>query len=117
MKTNAKPAGRQAHWLTHVERARALKMPLAQYCRARGLNVQSLYNVRHELSAKVRRADVSSSSPKKTTHPFIAVELASPTPSGSACRIQLRDVVIECAGLPEPAWLWALSRGAGDVVP
>lgn len=51
MKTNArKLTGRQRQWLSHIRRAQARKMPLAQYCRAKGLSVQTLYNVRHELS-------------------------------------------------------------------
>ena len=118
---NVKPTVRQAHWLTHLERARILKLPLAQYCRARGLNVQSLYNARHEQSGRPRRAD-GKAPPRKSAgraSRFVAVELAATSMrvSGPACRIQLRDVVIECAELPEAGWLWALSKGAADAVP
>jgi len=121
MSKNVKPTARQAHWLSHLERARALKVPLAQYCRARGLKVQSLYNARHEQSGRLRGAD-GNAAPRKAAAKagrFVAVELAA-TPmceSGPACRIQLRDVVIECANLPEAGWLLALSKGAADAVP
>lgn len=123
MKTPSKPTSRQAHWLSHLERARALKMPLAQYCRVRGLKVQSLYNTRHELSGKQRRAGASGRRRAQAgrASQFVAVELASAPSAGSArasaCRIQLREVVIECASLPEPGWLSALARGVGDAVP
>lgn len=121
MSKNEKPTVRQAHWLSHLERARSLKLPLAQYCRSRGLNVQSLYNARHELLGKPQRGSVSGATGKTATKAsrFVAVELA-PTPmrvAGPVCRIELRDVVIECAHLPEAGWLLALSRGASDVVP
>lgn len=126
MKTNVKPTVRQAHWLSHLERARGLGLPLAQYCRARGLNVQSLYNARHELSGKpprgvVRGAEVSGT-PRKVVGKagrFVAVEMSA-TPvrvSAPACRIQMRDVVIECADLPQAGWLLALTKGVADVVP
>ncbi len=116
MKRNAKRTARQEHWLSHLERARALKMPLAEYCRARGLKVQSLYNARHELSGKGRGSVARGQARKKSASGrFIAVQMPASAP-GSSCRIQLRDVVIECAGLPEAAWLLALSRGAHDAV-
>ena len=121
MKTSVKPTVRQAHWLSHLQRARSLGLPLAEYCRARGLNVQSLYNARHELSGKPRGAQLAAA-PRKVAAKgsrFVAVELAS-TPMGAvgpACRIQLRDVVIECADLPPAGWLLGLTKGAADVVP
>jgi hypothetical protein len=123
MSKNEKPTVRQAHWLSHLEQAQSLKLPLAQYCRSRGLNVQSLYNARHELLGKSRGVSGRARTRKAVTKAsrFVAVELA-PTPmamrvSGPACRIELRHVVIECAQLPEAGWLLALSKGVSDVVP
>jgi hypothetical protein len=117
MKTDVKPTSRQEHWLSHLKRARALKMPLAQYCRARGLKVQSLYNARHELSGK--RRGVSKPVRKKAAGAgrFIALELsgmAAAAPA-SVCRIQLRDVVIECATSPS-AGAGAGVRGLGTSI-
>lgn len=120
MKTTLKPTVRQAHWLSHLERARSLGLPLAQYCRSRGLNVQSLYNARHELSSKPRSAG-GDSAPRRAVKAsrFVAVELSATAThvAGPACRIRLRDVVIECAELPQAGWLLALSSGAANVVP
>jgi hypothetical protein len=121
MRSKSKRRSRQAHWQAHLERARTLKMSLAAYCRSRGLSVQSLYNARHELSGKPPRTGTNGARQKKASgmNRFVAVELASTRPpiaSGSACRIQLRDVVIECATLPEVEWLAALARGAANAV-
>jgi hypothetical protein len=120
MKRKVKPGERQGHWLSHIEQAQAMKVSLAQYCRVRGLNVQSLYNARHELSGNAK-AGVASSLPGKTAAKrFVAVDLtalpAALTPS-TVCRIQLGDVVIECASLPCVQWLSALARGVGHAVP
>lgn len=122
MKTNArKLTGRQQQWLLHLRRAEADGTPLAQYCRAKGLNVQSLYNVRHELLGKGKGRSASGRAANKTqgVDRFVAVRLAAPaaTSCGVACRVQLQGVVIECASLPPPAWLTGLARGATDAVP
>jgi hypothetical protein len=122
MKSNArKLTGRQQQWLLHLRRAEAHKTPLAQYCRAKGLNVQSLYNARHELLGKGKRRSASrlAASKSKGVNRFVAVRLAaSPSPSsGVACRVQLKDVVIECASLPPSAWLAELAMGAIHAVP
>jgi len=120
MKSKAKVASRREHWRSHLQRARTLKMSLAEYCRRHGLKVQSLYNARHAQSGKQRRAGASGARQKQAAGMgrFVAVELAAPASStpGSGCRIQLRDVVIECAQLPEAVWLAALARGAADAV-
>lgn len=118
MKSKAKVASRQEHWRSHLLRARTLKMSLAEYCRRRGLKVQSLYNAQHELSGKQRRSGAGAAKRKQPVGigRFVAVELAAPSSTTPGCRIQLRDVVIECATLPEAVWLAALARGAADAV-
>jgi len=122
MKTNArKLTGRQRQWLSHIRRAQARKMPLAQYCRAKGLSVQTLYNVRHELSRKGERRTENRPAARKTrpAERFVAVQVAS-TPAvsaGAACRVHLKGVVIECASLPAPAWLAGLATGVPHAVP
>jgi hypothetical protein len=117
MRSKAKVASRREHWQSHLQRARTLKMSLAEYCRRRGLKVQNLYNARHELSGKQRRGGARQKQAACMSR-FVAVELAVPSSAtpGSGCRIQLRDVVIECAQLPEAVWLAALARGAADAV-
>lgn len=96
-------------------------MPLAQYCRVKGLSVQSLYNVRYELSRKGERGSASRPKARKTkaVDKFVAVRM-SPTPRvspGAACRVHLKDVVIECANLPPAEWLTGLATGATRAVP
>jgi hypothetical protein len=111
---------RQQQWLTHLRRAEARKMPLAQYCRAQGLSVQSLYNARYELTQQERRSTASKPAPKKSrsTNPFVAVQMASsPAVPAAVCRVHLKDVTIECANLPPPAWLAQLAMGASHAVP
>lgn len=121
MKANPrKLTGRQQEWLTHLRRAEARKMPLAQYCRAQGLSVQSLYNARYELTLQERRSTASNPAPKKSrsTNPFVAVQMApSPAAPVAACRVHLKDVTIECASLPSPSWLAQLAMGAPHAVP
>ena len=110
---------RQQQWLTHLRRAEAGKMPLAQYCRAQGLNVQSLYNARYELTQRVRStASKPAPGESRSTSPFVAVQMApSPAAPAAACRVHLKDVTIECASLPSPAWLAQLAMGAAHAVP
>jgi hypothetical protein len=122
MKTNRrKLTGRQRQWLSHLRRAQARKQPLTQYCRAHGLSVQSLYNVRHELAEKGQRPAATRPAPKKSraASRFVAIRVASRPAaiSGATCRLHLKDVVIECASLPSPAWLAELARGAAHAVP
>lgn len=107
MKTNpGKLTRRQRQWLSHLRRAEARKMPLTQYCRAQGLSVQSLYNARYELTQK------------RSASQFVAVQMAaSPAVPGGACRVHLKEVMIECASLPSPAWLAQLAMGVPHAVP
>lgn len=111
---------RQRQWLSHLRRAEARKMPLTQYCRAQGLSVQSLYNARYQLTQKGQPAAAAKPAPKKSgsTNPFVAVQMApSPAVPSAACRVHLKDVTIECPGLPSPTWLAQLAMGAPHAVP
>lgn len=114
--TQSKLTRRQREYLGHLRRAQAHKMPLAQYCRVRGLNVQSLYNARHQLSRKRLRPRVPAKTPRRPGK-FIAVQVAAPVaPAGAACRLQVKGWVIECTSLPPTAWLAGLMAGDGDAV-
>ena len=116
--TQRKLTRREQEWLAHLRRAQARKMPLAQYCRARGLSVQSLYNLRHQLSDKSgRRRAASATKKSKPADKFIAVRVAAAaTPAGAACRVHLKGWVIECTSLPPTAWLTGLMAGDADAV-
>lgn len=109
---------REREYLAHCRQAQARKMPLAQYCRAQGLNVQSLYNVRHQLSGKRGLRPRAAAKKPKSSGKFIAVRVAAPaTPGGAACRLQVKGWVIECTSLPPMAWLAGLLAGGADAVP
>jgi hypothetical protein len=104
--------------LAHVQRAQSRKMPLTQYCRANGLNVQSLYNLRSQLARTESRARQALPKKRKSVSPFVAVCVASPSvPAAAACRLQVNGWVIECASLPSPEWLAGLMAGEPHAVP
>jgi len=119
--TPKKRRGREAEQanLAHLQRARAHPAPLAQYCRARGLNVQSLYNLRHRLLKRNAPRSAVSSRGSRPAQKFIKVKVAAKpvAPSGAACRLHRQGWVIECASLPPPAWLAGLMAGDANAVP
>lgn len=107
-----KPTRREQGLLVHVRRAQARNVPLTQYCRANGLNVQSLYNLRSRL-ARIGKL------PRQPVSPFVAVRVAAApvVPASAACRLQIKGWVIECASLPSPEWLGGLMAGDTHAVP
>lgn len=115
--TPRKPTRLEREYLAHVRRAQARKIPLAQYCRARGLNVQSLYNVRYRMAGKDERQ--TEAKPRKSLSKFVAVQLAPAQATVSAvtaCRLHSKGWVIECASLPPTAWVAGLLAGERDAV-
>jgi hypothetical protein len=114
-----KPTRREQGLLVHVRRAQARNVPLTQYCRANGLNVQSLYNLRSRLAriGKLPRQPVPKK--RKPVSPFVAVRVAAApvVPASAACRLQIKGWVIECASLPSPEWLGGLMAGDTHAVP
>ena len=98
--------------LGHVRRAQARKEPLAQYCRANGLNVQSVYNLRSRLARTKSRPRQSAAKKRTPVTPFVAVRVATPAvAAATACRLQVKGWVIECASLPSHEWLAGLMAG------
>ncbi len=114
-----KSTQREHGLLAHVRRAQARKEPLTQYCRANGLNVQSVYNLRSRLAITRSRQQQTTGPQKRVpTEPFIAVRVAAPVaPAAAACRLQVKGWIIECASLPSPGWLAGLMAGDTDAVP
>jgi hypothetical protein len=113
-----KPTRREQGLLAHVRRAEARKVPLTQYCRANGLNVQSVYNLRSRLARSKSRPRQVAPGRSKAADPFIAVRVAAPVaPPPAACRLQVKGWVIECASLPSSAWLAGLMAGDTHAVP
>lgn len=118
-KRRGKATGRDQGLIAHVRRAEARKVPLTQYCQENGVNVQSLYNLRSRLARKgaVRRKAATPKKRKSVT-PFVAVRVATPAASAAtACRLQGKGWVIECANLPSSAWLAGLMAGEAHAVP
>ena len=92
-------------------------MPLTQHCRANGLNVQSMYNLRSRLARTESRPRQTRPKKRKAASPFVAVRVASAATSPSAaCRLQVKGWVIECASLPSPAWVAGLMSGDAHAV-
>lgn len=109
---------REQQLLAHIRRAQACKMPLAEYCRSRGLNVQSVYNLRYRLrGGSGTRSAAAGPRSRKPADAFIAVRVATPAaPAATACRLQVKGWVIECASLPPPTWLAGLMAGETDAM-
>jgi hypothetical protein len=114
-----KATQREQELIAHVRRAEAGKVTMRQYCRANGLNVQSLYNLRSRLSRKeAGRRPAPTPRKRKAATPFVAVRISAPVaPATAACRLQVKGWVIECTSLPSPAWLVGLMAGDTHAVP
>jgi hypothetical protein len=106
----------ERRYLVHFGQAQSRGLTLAQYCRAQGLNAQSLYNISSQLRRKKSRSEASLVARKpERARQFVAVRVA-PAASGvvSGCRLHHRSGwMIECLDLPEASWLQALVQG-GD---
>ena len=77
MKTRRRKATpRDRGLLAHVREAQARKVALTQYCRANGLNVQSVYNLRSRLASTKSRHRQVAPGTSKPAQPFIAVRVA-----------------------------------------
>ncbi len=93
-------------------------MPLTQYCRANGLNVQSVYNLRSRLAHGAGRRKSPVVTKRKPKSPFVSVGgAAQEVPTAAECRLQVKGWLIECASLPSPTWLAGLMAGETDAVP
>ncbi|MEJ0035183.1 MAG: hypothetical protein WDO68_31000 [Gammaproteobacteria bacterium] len=116
-KTPRRLTRREQACLDHVRRARAGKMSLAQYCRKKGLNVQSLYNLRYQLSGKRSAQPKAPTKKSRREDKFVAVQVAAETAAPSAaCRLHLKGLLIECASLPPTVWIAGLMAGGADAV-
>ena len=115
-KTSRQLMQREEAYLDHVRRAQAGKVSLAQYCRTKGLNVQSLYNLRHQLSGKNLAQPKTPAKRSKSQSKFISVQVAAAetVSPGAACRLHLKGWVIECASLPPTGWIAGLMAGGCD---
>jgi hypothetical protein len=106
----------EQRYLEHARAAESQGVRLAQYYRANGLSVHTLYNIRRRLIQKgvlTRRRGARRAAGKPER--FVAVRVAVPNPgmTGSICRLRHPSGwVIECGSLPDAQWLSALMAGA-----
>jgi hypothetical protein len=106
---------RQAQYLEHLRAAKSQGLHLSEYCRRHDLNVREWYRIRREMVRKgiAGRTHGSGTKAMRTRTRFAPVHVtAAPMlgPSG-ICRIRHRSGwVIECASLPPPAWISALTE-------
>ncbi len=116
--THSELTAGERRYLVHFGQAQSRGLTLAQYCRAQGLNAQSLYNISSQLRRKRSRPETSfavvARKPERARR-FVAVRVAPPASSVvSGCRLHHRSGwMIECPDLPEASWLQALVQG-GD---
>lgn len=106
----------ERRYLVHLGQAQSRGLTLAQYCRAQGLDAQSLYNISSRLRRKKSRSEnafaVVARKPERARR-FVAVRVAPAASSVvSGCRLHHRSGwMIECPDLPEASWLQALVQG------
>jgi hypothetical protein len=84
--TQSKLTAGERRYLEHLRQAQARGLKLAEYCRARGLNAQTLYNISSRLARKatgpLRSGAVVARRPDAASQ-FVAVQIA-PAASGNS---------------------------------
>lgn len=115
--TQSKQTAGERRYLVHLQQAQAQSLTLAQYCRAQGLNPQSLYNISSRLRRKSMRPDrpvaVMARKPESAGR-FVAVQVSAVASGqvGGICRLHHRSGwMIECTDMPAASWLQALVQG------
>ena len=89
---------KQQYWTDHLERAESFDGSLADYARAEGLAVQSLYRWRHSLN---RFTDESISQEKTTFTQVISTALSQPM----SLTLVIGHTQLRFNRLPDAAWL------------
>ena len=102
----------EQRFLERQEEAEKEGVTLPEYYRSHGLSLQALYSVRKQLVRKGLlprgRGGRPASKPTRVPGRFVAVQLAGPSPGTPVKGCRLRSPsgwLIECDGLPDPAWL------------
>jgi hypothetical protein len=115
--TQSKLTAGERRYLEHLRQAQARGLKLAEYCRARGLNAQTLYNISSRLARKatgpLRSGAVVARRPDAASQ-FVAVQIAPAASGNSGVPCRLRHPsgwTIECADLPQASWMAALVQG------
>src|SRR5258705_2410600 len=111
--THSELTAGERRYLVHFGQAQSRGLTLAQYCRAQGLNAQSLYNISSQLRRKRSRPETSfavvARKPERARR-FVAVWGAPPPSSvvGGWRMYPPPGWVSESPGLPESAVALAL---------
>lgn len=100
--------------LEHLRQAQTQGVSLAEYCRSHDLNVGLMYRIKQGLAHRGVSECAEAALKKARSMParFTPVHISPAAPVSGACRIKHPSGwVVECAGLPPPAWLSALMVG------
>jgi len=118
----------ERRFLEHARRAQQERLPLSEYCRAKGLSPYALYSMRRQLREKGILGPKSSPSggPEQAAagrlaKRFVAVRVAEaqqaapPSPAGMVCRLRhASGWLIECGAWPPSSWLREIVREVSD---
>jgi hypothetical protein len=100
---------REASYLDHRRQAKAQGMSLAEHCRRHGLNVKAYYQIARDLADRRRMLSGRKVQPAAAFAP-VRITPAAVSSATTMCRIKHPSGwVIECAALPPPSWLKALT--------
>ena len=109
---------RETVYLEHLQRAKALRIPLSEYCRRNDLRVKEWYQVRRDMVQKALMARTQGGGQRNGSRPpataFVPVRLTTAPPAAAATPCLIRHPsgwMIECASLPAASWLNALVAG------
>jgi hypothetical protein len=101
---------REVQILDHLKQARSLGVPLTEYASAYDVDVRDLYTGKAALLKK----GVLARSPAAEKSDFVPVRVTSRAIS-TACRLSHPSGwSIECASLPDAAWVLTVLRGRAD---
>ena len=112
-------AEREAAYLEHLQRAKALGISLSEYCRRNELQVKEWYQVRRHMVQKGLMTRTQGGGRRNGSRPpaaaFVPVRLTTAPPAAAAaapCLIRHPSGwMIECASLPAASWLSELVAG------
>jgi hypothetical protein len=105
----------EQRFLERQQEADVEGVSLSEYYRSHGLSLHALYSVRKRLVSKgllpQGRVGRPAGKPTGSTGSFVAVRVAAPAAAalGAGCRLRSPSGwLIECDGLPDPAWITAV---------
>ncbi|HEY6454518.1 MAG TPA: hypothetical protein VIY90_04475 [Steroidobacteraceae bacterium] len=115
---SATVAEREAAYLEHRQRAKALRISLSEYCRRNDLQVKEWYQVRRHMVHKGLMARTQGGGRRNGSRApataFVPVRLTTAAPAAPPTPCLIRHPsgwMIECASLPAANWLNALVAG------